>query len=93
MPLYCVQMTTISGMSSKDIERIRAPANLPLWKNVCFSAAGGVVGERVLFPLQHFDCYFGHQLYTTTVLSWLCVRVFVCTCFGVSTVWVVLVYV
>jgi len=45
-------MTAFTGMSSKDIERIRAPANLPLWKNVCFSAAGGVVGATVVYPLD-----------------------------------------
>ena len=38
-------MATFTGTQSNDLKSVRAPANLPLWKNVVFSAAGGVVGE------------------------------------------------
>ena len=36
--------TTFTGMAPMDKEGVRAAANLPLWKNVLFSAIGGVVG-------------------------------------------------
>jgi hypothetical protein len=36
--------TTFTGMTPKEKEGVRAAANLPLWKNVLFSAIGGVVG-------------------------------------------------
>ena len=43
--LSSLQMsTTFTGMAPKEKEGVRAAANLPLWKNVLFSAIGGVVG-------------------------------------------------
>jgi hypothetical protein len=44
--------TTFIGMQRKELEKVRAPANLPLWKNVLFSATGGVVGATCVYPLD-----------------------------------------
>lgn len=44
--------TTFTGMPSTDSKSVRAAATLPLWKNVLFSAAGGVVGATAVYPLD-----------------------------------------
>ena len=47
--------TTITGMHPNDRKGVYAAAALPLWKNILFSATGGVCGESWV-RLSQFMC-------------------------------------
>jgi len=44
--------TTITGMHLNDRKGVYAAAALPLWKNILFSATGGVCGAAAVYPLD-----------------------------------------